>query len=127
MKPMGRFKLRRLVRWSAAILAVIFISLGLVLIRTYRSYAQIVDARLAHGYLISRAGIYAAPRALRVGQRYSVLSLSQALRAAGYAESDAASEVWNGSFSVNQNSIVVRPTAGGFPSAVKIDLKDDRI
>ena len=127
VNPMGRFQLRRLVRWSAAILAVIFISLGLVLIRTYRSYAQIVDARLAHGYLISRAGIYAAPRALRVGQRYSVLSLSQALRAAGYAESDAASEVWNGSFSVNQNSIVVRPTAGGFPSAVKIDLKDDRI
>src|SRR6185295_11826026 len=103
VKPSGRIKLRRLVRWSAAILAVVSISLGLVLVRTYRSYAQIVDARLAHGYLISRAGIYAAPRSLQVGQKYSVASLSQALRSAGYAESDAVSEVWNGSFSVNQN------------------------
>mgnify|MGYP003693956453 CR=1 FL=1 len=61
VKPLGRVRLRRLVRWSIAILAVVFISLGLVLVQTYRSYARIVDARLAHGYLISRAGIYAAP------------------------------------------------------------------
>lgn len=127
VKPVGRVRLRRLVRWSIAILAVVFISLGLVLVQTYRSYARIVDARLAHGYLISRAGIYAAPRTLRVGQKYSVASLSQALRSAGYAESDAVSEVWNGSFSVNQTSIVVRPTAGSFPAAVRVDLEDDRI
>jgi len=127
VKPVGRVRLRRLVRWSIAILAVVFISLGLVLVQTYRSYARIVDARLAHGYLISRAGIYAAPRTLRVGQKYSVASLSQALRSAGYAESDAVSEVWNGGFSVNQTSIVVRPTAGSFPSAVRVDLEDHRI
>ena len=127
VKPLGRARLRRLVRWSIAILAVVFISLGLVLVQTYRSYARIVDARLAHGYLISRAGIYAAPRTLRLAQKYSVATLSQALHSAGYAESDAASEVWNGSFSVNQKSIVVRPTAGGFPSAVRIGLEDDRI
>jgi len=127
VKPVGRVRLRRLVRWSIAILAVVFISLGLVLVQTYRSYARIVDARLAHGYLISRAGIYAAPRTLQVGQKYSVASLSQALRSAGYAESDAVSEVWNGSFSVNQKFIVVRPTAGSFPAAVRVDLEDDRI
>lgn len=127
MKPLGRVRLRCLVRWSIAILAMAFVSLGLVLIQTYRSYAKIVDARLAHGYLISRAGIYAAPRTLRVGQKYSVASLPQALRAAGYAESDSASEIWNGSFSVNQNLVVIRPTAGGFPSTVRISLEGDRI
>lgn len=127
VKPVARVRLKRLLRWSIAILAVAFISLGVVLVQTYRSYAKIVDARLAHGYLISRAGIYAAPRALRVGQKYSVASLSQALRSAGYAESDSVSEVWNGSFSANQNLIVIRPTAGGFPSNVRISLEGDRI
>lgn len=114
--------------WSVAILAVAVIFLFVVFVRTYRSYAKIVDARLAHGYLISRAGIYAAPRTLRVGQKYSVVSLSQALRSAGYIESDSASEVWNGSFSADKNLIEIRPTAGGFPSAVRITLDgSDRI
>ena len=128
MKAPARGRFKRFLRWSIAMLAVAAISLGIVFVRTYSSYAKIVDARLAHGYLISRAGIYAAPRTLRVGQRYSVASLSQALRAAGYAETDAASEVWNGSFSVNQDLIEIRPTASGFPAAVRITLDDsDRI
>lgn len=127
MQLLARVRLKRLVPWSIAILAVAVISLGLVLVKTYRSYAKIVDARLAHGYLISRAGIYASPRTLRLGQKYSLVSLSQALRSAGYAESDSVSEVWNGSFSVNQNLIVIHPTAGGFPSTVRIALEGDRI
>lgn len=121
-KALARARLRRLLRWCVALLVVTGVSLTIVFVRTYRSYAKIVDARLAHGYLISRAGIYAAPRTLRVGQKYSVASLSQALRAAGYAESDAASEVWNGSFSASQNLIEIRPTAGGFPSTVRITV-----
>ncbi len=127
VKFVARRRLKRIVRWSIAILAVVGFSLGLVLFQTYRSYAKIVDARLAHGYLVSRAGIYAAPRTLRAGQKYSAASLSQALRSAGYVESDTASEVWNGSFSVNQNLIVIRPTAGGFPSSVHVSLEGDRI
>ncbi|HSQ23280.1 MAG TPA: PBP1A family penicillin-binding protein [Pyrinomonadaceae bacterium] len=129
MKAVARGRLRRLVRWTIAILAVALISLCLVFAQTYRSYAKIVDARLAHGYLISRAGIYAAPRTLRVGQKYSLASLSQALRSAGYVESDSASEVWNGSFSVAKNLIEIRPsTAGGSPSTVRITIDgSDRI
>jgi penicillin-binding protein 1B len=113
-------------RWAFATLTIAIITLGIVFVRTYRSYAKIVDARLAHGYLISRAGIYAAPRTLRPGQKYSVASLSQTLRSAGYAESDSVSEVWNGSFSVDPKFIEVRPT-NGFPSTVRINLEDGRI
>src|SRR5207237_476717 len=86
-----------------------------------RSYAKIVDARLAHGYLTSRAGIYAAPRVLRTGQKYSPAGLAMALRRAGYIESDDATEVWNGSFFIQDRAIEIRPnSSGGYPSQVRV-------
>ena len=36
--------------------------------RSYRYYSQIIDARMASGYLTSRPGLYAAPRVLEAGQ-----------------------------------------------------------
>lgn len=112
---------RRIARLTVVVFALASVSSAVFLIRSYRSYARIVDARLAHGYLISRAGIYAAPRTLRAGQKYSSTGLAQVLRSAGYIESEAASEVWNGSFSANTNSLDIRPNNnGGFPSAVRV-------
>jgi len=116
------------VRVSIAIVALGVISLSIFLAQTYRSYAKIVDARLAHGYLTSRAGIYAAPRTLRVGQKYSPAQLIQALRSSGYAESDSVSDVWNGSFSSSGNLVEIRPSkAGTLPSIVRVTLDGERI
>ncbi|HEX6046558.1 MAG TPA: hypothetical protein VFZ22_18855, partial [Pyrinomonadaceae bacterium] len=39
------------------------------LVRSYNFYSQVIDARLASGYLTSRPGLYAAPRVLQVGQK----------------------------------------------------------
>src|SRR2546421_6854922 len=91
-------KFKRLLRIIATAIAVALISLTICLVHSYRSYAKLVDDRLDHGYLTSRAGIYAAPRTLRAGQKYSPEHLAEALRRAGYIESEAASAVWNGSF-----------------------------
>lgn len=105
--------------FSALILALI--SLSAFFIHSYRSYAKIVDARLAHGYLNSRAGIYAAPRTLRAGQKLSRDGLAAALRRVGYIESDESSEVWNGSFSVRDVEVEIRPNnTGGYPSIVHV-------
>ena len=120
-------RVRRFVRISLAILALGLISLSIFLVQTYRSYAKIVDARLAHGYLTSRAGIYAAPRTLRVGQKYSPAQLIQALRSSGYAESDSVSDVWNGSFSTSGNLIEIRPSKTSLPSTVRVTLDGERI
>ncbi len=99
------------------------ISLSAFFIHSYRSYAKIVDARLAHGYLTSRAGIYAAPRTLRAGQKISRDGLAAALRRAGYVESDDASEVWNGSFSVADAVVEIRPNnTAGYPVVVRVTL-----
>jgi penicillin-binding protein 1B len=120
-RPQFTKRIRRFARLTIAVFALALISLTAFFIHSYRSYARIVDARLAHGYLTSRGGIYAAPRTLRAGQKYSSKGLAEVLRSAGYIESEAASEVWNGSFSVSNDSIQIRPNNNsGFPSLVQI-------
>lgn len=114
---------RVLLRITIAGLALGVIGLGVLFAHSYRFYAKIVDARLARGYLTSHAGIYAAPRTLRAGQKLSRDGLEAALRRAGYIESDGASEVWNGSFALHGDAIEIRPnTSGGFPSIVQVSF-----
>src|SRR5437773_11057805 len=116
-------------RVSIAALLIALVSCSAFFIHSYRAYARIVDARLAHGYLISRAGIYAAPRTLRPGQKFSKVSLAAVLRRAGYIESEDGGEIWNGNFTLRDNTIALRPnTASGFPAIVQINIgPDDRI
>ncbi|MDT5294212.1 MAG: penicillin-binding protein [Acidobacteriota bacterium] len=78
----------------------------------YSHYSKIVDARLASGYLTSRAGIYAAPRKLIAGQRLTPARLAEILRRAGYVEGEA-SRVWNGRFKVEDNAVEIRPSDTG--------------
>ena len=92
------------------------------LIYSYISYSRIVDARLANGYLTSRAGIYAAPRTLRTGQALSREGLVALLRRAGYLESEA-SDVWSGSFLARERAVEIQPrrsSAGSDPALVRI-------
>ena len=99
---------RRSVRLGA-VLVVIAAAIGFgVLVRSYRHYSQIIDARLASGYLTSRPGLYAAARVLRPGQRLSSDRLVAALRRAGYLESTA-SDVWSGSFTIRNSAIEIKP------------------
>src|SRR5581483_4855235 len=117
----ARFSWRLAWRFALIILCLSFISLGGFLIHSYRSYAKIVDARIVHGYLVSRGGIYAAPRVLRPGQEYSREGLSAALRRAGYVENEEASEIWNGAFAARGDSIEIRPNNNSnYPSIVRV-------
>ena len=75
-------KIRSIVRILLIAFAIVITFAGVVFITSYRSYAKIVDARLAHGYLTSRAGIYAAPRTLRTGQKCTAVELAAGLRRA---------------------------------------------
>ncbi|HMH44077.1 MAG TPA: PBP1A family penicillin-binding protein [Pyrinomonadaceae bacterium] len=129
VKHWTKRKVKRLFRITATVIAVALISLTIFLIHSYRTYAKLVDDRLDQGYLTSRAGIYAAPRTLRPGQKYSPEHLVEVLRRVGYIESEAASEVWNGSFSVKAGGIDIRPnTNAEFISVVHVSFtSDDRI
>ncbi len=116
-----RLLLFKFLRISSLVLLVATIVLSVVLVRSYRSYARLVDQRLARGYLNSRGGIYAAPRTLRRGQRLTRDGLALALRRAGYVESDAVTEVWNGSFVATDDRIEIRPSSNEtVPSVVRV-------
>src|SRR4026208_1317519 len=90
---------RRVVRLGAVLFVVALAIAGNAIARSYRYYSQIIDARLANGYLTSRPGLYAAPRVLEAGQKLSREKLVIVLRRAGYVEANA-SDVWSGSFSL---------------------------
>ena len=117
-EPRRLVLLRRCVRLGAALIVVLLaIGCGL-LARSYQYYSQIIDARLANGYLTSRPGLYAAPRVLQTGQKLSREKLVIALRRAGYLETKA-SDVWSGSFTVSDAAIEIRP---GHPSRTQFEL-----
>lgn len=73
----------------------------------YNVYAKLVDERLAAGYLTSRAGIYAAPRVLRVGDAMTRERLAGILRRADYIEGESSSDVWNGRFGLHENVVEI--------------------
>src|SRR5919106_4885921 len=80
---------RRFVRLGLALFSIAFAIAADALLRSYTYYSQIIDARIATGYLTSRPGLYAAPRVLQTGQKLSRDKIVAALRRAGYIESNA--------------------------------------
>lgn len=115
----------RVVRLGFA-LFIIALAIGAdSLARSYQYYSQIIDARLASGYLTSRPGLYAAPRVLRAGQKLSREKLVVALRRAGYLESKA-SDVWSGSFVVADSTIEIR-LGRKKPALVQVSYAGDEI
>src|SRR5882672_6948674 len=119
---------RLLLQSVCAVFVIVLIFGGDALLGSYRYYAQIIDARLASGYLTSRPGLYAAPRSIRAGQKLSPEQLVHALRRAGYVES-AASDVWSGSFYQQPSAIEIRPshTIKKQPGVVRIGFDGDKI
>lgn len=121
---------RRIILHVIAVALVISLAAFIAfIVYSYNSYAKLVDARLASGYLTSRAGIYAAPRTLRVGQTLSRERLITLLRRAGYIESSA-SDVWSGSFTAQANFVEIRPRhlSDNSPAIVRVRFnKNNRI
>lgn len=103
-----RRPLKRVIRVAMVLLVILSVIGADALLRSYTYYSQIIDARLATGYLTSRPGLYAAPRVLQAGQKLSPEKLVNALRRAGYLETKA-SDVWSGSFTVNASTLEIRP------------------
>ena len=111
------------------LLAIALTAGGDTLLRSYKYYSRMIDARLASGYLTSRPGIYAAPRTIEEGQKISPRELINALRRAGYAESAASapSVIWSGSFNQTDSGIEIRPIRkNGRPSVVQARFDDDK-
>jgi penicillin-binding protein 1B len=120
---------RQLMRVAVLVIVVAAVLSGGALVRSYNYYSQIIDARLASGYLTSRPGLYAAPRVLQVGQKLSHEKLVACLRRAGYLETSA-SNVWSGSFVETDSAIEIRPARSGVrkqPLLVRVTFAGEQI
>jgi penicillin-binding protein 1B len=126
LKLIAAARKRRLILRSILAAVVLLITAGTIFfIYSYNYYARIVDARLKSGYLTSRAGIYAAPRTLRVGQTLSRDRLVELLRRAGYLESNA-SDVWSGSFTAQDDFIEIHPRRSTTTSPDVVRVRFDK-
>ena len=115
-------------RYLIALFLLLSVVGGNALLRSYKYYSRIIDARLAEGYLTSRPGLYAAPRSLQVGQKLSLERLVNALRRCGYVESTG-SEVWSGSFYRQASSVEIRRSKTNKlqPLVVQVSFAEDKI
>lgn len=124
-----RRKRNLLLHSFAALVAIALLAGGDYLLDSYKFYSRMIDARIARGYLTSRPGLYAAPRTIRVGQGFSRTELINALRRAGYVESNA-SDVWSGSFSDADGAIEIRAAQRPDnirPEVVRVRFAGERI
>jgi penicillin-binding protein 1B len=109
--PKPRVLLRKLgiyFKIATAVLSVLFILVAAKTYSAYQDFAQLIDQQIAAGYLKSHAGLYAAPRIIERGARLTKDQLVTALQRAGYAR-ERASNVWNGSFQLDDKSIRIFP------------------
>ncbi len=115
------------IRFAFGLLAIAAVAGADALLRSYKYYSRMIDARLASGYLTSRPGLYAAPRTIGRGEKLTKQDLIQALRRAGYVDS-ANSNVWNGSFRETTSTIEISPAeANGIkPAVVTVLFKNNR-
>jgi penicillin-binding protein 1B len=95
----------------------------------YNHYSAIVEQRVASGFWQNRAGIYAAPRTLLVNQKISKDETVEILRRSGYVEKDSPDAVWNGSFTIDDNSIKIKTNnfAGAKAETAKIEFSGGKI
>jgi len=107
----ARRTLRLFAEVVAFVLLVVFTVTVGVVISSYNNFAALIDQQIAAGYLKSHAGLYAAPRVIEKGARLSKEQLARTLQRAGYAQ-DQASNIWNGSFKVNDGEVRIQPRQG---------------
>jgi penicillin-binding protein 1B len=96
----------RTVLLAIAAFALIFIAVGGYF---YFKYLHIVDERLKQPIFASTAKIYAAPREVRPGQKFTVRLITNELREAGYSADGAAQASPLGTYSQGAQTITIHP------------------
>jgi penicillin-binding protein 1B len=75
---------------------------------SYVRYSKIIDERLRGEAIIPATAIYAAPRSIKVGQRWNLAGLKGYLDAAGYVETGKEADPKRGRYSIKGNAVEIR-------------------
>jgi len=109
-RPSGKHPLSslalRIVLVAFAVCVLVFLAIGGYY---YFKYQGIVDARLKEPLFADTAKIFAAPREVRPGQKFSIHLIANELREAGYTADGASQSSPLGTYSEGVQEITVRP------------------
>jgi penicillin-binding protein 1B len=108
-------------RWTAS--AALFLFLGAFLTLTYFwfEFSGRIDQKLLGGEVYTAsAGIYSAPKILRVGESISVPGLVDYLRSAGYIEKDSRADPSRSRYFVEGNVVAIEPGITGIIDRQKV-------
>ena len=98
--------------WTVSIISFIFLGLFLTLTYFWLEFSGRIDQKLLSGEVYTAsAGIYSAPKTLRVGESISVNDLVEYLKTAGYIEKDNRADLSRSRFSVEGNIVGIEPGA----------------
>jgi penicillin-binding protein 1B len=98
-----------LLRWGLLAFGTAALLFFVVFAFYYIKYQHIVDDRMNQPLFANTAKIYAAPRQVRPGQKFTVQLIANELRSAGYSADGAAQPSMMGTFSQGAQSITVHP------------------
>jgi penicillin-binding protein 1B len=126
-KPAAGHHLRSRIVWGllAAVGCVMLVGICLFTF-FYIKYTSIVDERLKQPIFANTAQIFAAPREVRPGQKFTVQLIAKELREAGYSGDGAAQPSLLGTFSQGAQQITVRPGPQSYhaPDSATIHVSD---
>ncbi len=121
--PESRFRrVIRLIFNTYTIAIAAFLALGAFLTATYFwfEFSDRIDQKLLSGNVFTpSAGIYSAPKTLRVGEAISSADLVEYLRSAGYIEKNNKADASRSRYSVENDQLAIEPGFTGMIDGVK--------
>ena len=107
--------------WTLSIAAILFLVVFLTLTYYWFDFSDQIDQRLLSGEVFTAsAGIYSAPKTLRVGENTSRTELIEYLRTAGYIERNAQADASRSRFAVEGDVLGIEPGMTGYIDGKKV-------
>src|SRR5262249_28711059 len=113
--PRGRF--RRILRyvfnvWTVSLALIILLIAFLTASYYWVEFSDRIDRKLLSGEVFTpTAGIYSAPKILRVGEQINMLGLIDYLKTAGYVEKNNRADASRSRYSVEGDTFKIEPGA----------------
>ncbi len=107
--------------WTLTIALFLFLVAFLTLTYFWFEFSDRIDQKLLSGEVYTAsAGIYSAPKILRVGEAISVPGLVEYLKTAGYVEKDSRADPSRSRFSIESNIVAIEPGVTGIIDRQKV-------
>lgn len=119
-------RFRRAVRWiinpwTISLSLLLILAAFLTLTYYWFEFSDRIDRRLLSGEVFTPyAGIYSAPKTLRVGENLSMLELIDYLKSAGYIEKNNKADISRSRYSVEDGGLKIDPGITGVIDGKKI-------